>query len=270
MTERTELEEERRFLLDSLRDLEREHDEGDIDEGDYESLRDDYTARAAEVLRALEAYEDRDEPDGTAADRPAGTDRPVRRRPATRARVAAAAPPASRHSGSRRTLATVLILGFLLVAGTSVFVMSGNREPGAPATGSLPDTPQGDLQRAHELDAQGQGVEALKLYDRVLAADPANVEALTYRGWLLKRAGLPDDAQASLDRAIAINPAYPDAHFFKGMLLYQDRRDPAAAIPEFEKYLASNPPAGTVEAVQGVLDRARADVAAATPAPPAE
>ncbi|HVL27207.1 MAG TPA: tetratricopeptide repeat protein, partial [Acidimicrobiales bacterium] len=167
-------------------------------------------------------------------------------------------------SGSRRTLAAVVILGFVLVTGTSVFVMAGNREPGAPMTGSLPDTPAGNLQLAHELDAQGQALEALKLYDRVLAADPANVEALTYRGWLLKRAGLVDDAQASLDRAIALNPSYPDAHFFKGMLLYQDRGELAAAVAEFETYLASNPPPATVEAVQGVLDRARADLAAAT------
>lgn len=268
MSERTELEEQRRFLLDSLRDLEREHDEGDIDEGDYEALRDDYTARAAEVLRTLEAYEDR-KPAGSGEpgdnDKPVA-DRPVRRRPAVRADAAS---PSSRHSGSGRTLATVLILGFLLVAGTSVFVMSGNRNAGAPVTGSLPNTPAGDLQMAHEMDAQGRGVEALKLYDKVLATDPTNVEALTYRGWLLKRAGLPDDAQVSLDRAIALNPGYPDAHFFKGMLLYQDRRDPAAAIPEFEKYLASNPPGGALEAVQGVLDRARADVAAATTAPAA-
>ena len=268
MSERTELEDERRFLLDSLRDLEREHEEGDIDEADYEALRDDYTARAAEVLRALEAYEDREPAEGGGEEPAADGTAPRRPRPARTAQADAAAP-ATRHSGSRRTLATVLILGFLLIAGTSVFVMSGNRDPGAPATGSVPNTPEGDLQLAHELDSQGQGVEALKLYDKVLTADPTNVEALTYRGWLLKRAGLPDDAQASLDRAIAINPAYADAHFFKGMLLYQDRRDPAAAIPEFEKYLASNPPAGTVEAVQGVVDRARADVAAATSAPPA-
>ena len=263
MSERTELEEERRFLLDSLRDLERERDEGDIAEDDYEALRDDYTARAAEVLRALEAYDEpADRGAAAAAERPPATVR--RRRPP----ASTAAP--SRHSGSLRTTAVVLILGFLVVAGTSVFVMSGNRSGDAPVTGSLPDTPGNNLQLAHELDGQGQGVEALKMYDKVLAADPANVEALTYRGWLLKRAGLPDDAQASLDRAIAIDPRYPDAHFFRGMLLYQDRRDPAAAIPEFETYLASNPPAATVEAVRGVLDRARADLAATTTTVPPE
>ena len=48
------LEEQRDFLLRSLDDLEREHDAGDVDEADYQALKDDYTARAAAVLRSLE------------------------------------------------------------------------------------------------------------------------------------------------------------------------------------------------------------------------
>ena len=47
-----ELEEERRFLLRSLDDLEREHEAGDVDDRDYETLQDGYTVRAAAVLRA--------------------------------------------------------------------------------------------------------------------------------------------------------------------------------------------------------------------------
>ena len=48
------LEEERDFLLRSLDDLEREHDAGDVDDVDYAELKDDYTARAAAVLRAID------------------------------------------------------------------------------------------------------------------------------------------------------------------------------------------------------------------------
>ena len=44
-----------RFLLRSLADLEREHDAGDVDDADYETLKDGYTARAAAVLRRIEA-----------------------------------------------------------------------------------------------------------------------------------------------------------------------------------------------------------------------
>jgi hypothetical protein len=48
------LGEERDFLLSSLRDLEAERDAGDIDDVDFETLRDDYTVRTAQVLRAIE------------------------------------------------------------------------------------------------------------------------------------------------------------------------------------------------------------------------
>ncbi|MBA2386613.1 MAG: hypothetical protein H0V69_05910, partial [Acidimicrobiia bacterium] len=46
-----DLEEERRFLLRSLRDLDREFEAGDVERDDYDTLRDDYTVRAATVLR---------------------------------------------------------------------------------------------------------------------------------------------------------------------------------------------------------------------------
>jgi hypothetical protein len=49
-----ELEEERRFLLRSLTDLERELEAGDVDSHDYEVLRDGYTARAAAVIRQID------------------------------------------------------------------------------------------------------------------------------------------------------------------------------------------------------------------------
>ena len=51
---RAELEEERDFLLRSLDDLEAERTAGELDEDDYRNLKDGYTARAAEVLRALD------------------------------------------------------------------------------------------------------------------------------------------------------------------------------------------------------------------------
>ena len=101
----------------------------------------------------------------------------------------------------------------------------------------------------------------------MLAEDPGNVQALAYKGWLLKRAGLADEAQESLDKAVAIDPRFPDAHFFRGMLLFQDRKDPAGAVVEFRAFLDNNPPAEMVPAVQDVLRRAEAEAAAGAPAP---
>ncbi len=65
------LEEERDFLLRSLEDLEAEHQAGDLDDGDYVTLKDDYTARAARVLRALNGSLTADDPTTAEGARPA-------------------------------------------------------------------------------------------------------------------------------------------------------------------------------------------------------
>ena len=53
MSEQTALETERDFLLRSLDDLESERDAGNIDDETYRTLHEDYTARAAVVIRSL-------------------------------------------------------------------------------------------------------------------------------------------------------------------------------------------------------------------------
>jgi tetratricopeptide (TPR) repeat protein len=242
VSSREELEEERDFLLASLRDLEREREAGELSDRDYQALHDDYTARAAVVLKALER----------------GPSRPARssggRKPAAPLRT-------------QRPLVITLGVIVLIAAltGGAVAMFSGQRRAGSPITGSLPDTPSGRMQQALQLESDGKAAEALKIYDDLLKADPRNVQALSYRGWLLKRAGLPDLAMTALDQAIAIDPRFPDAHFFKGMVLYQDRQDPSGAVTEFRLFLANNPPPEMVSLVEGVLQQAMTE--AGTPAP---
>jgi tetratricopeptide (TPR) repeat protein len=258
---RAGLEEERRFLLDSLRDLEREHDAGDIDEADYRTLRDDYTARAASVLRALEGGE---EPRPPGPDRRAGDETP-RYTPATDGEARAG----SLWRRQRGRILTVAVIAAVAIgAGVSVATFAGQRVETPTAAEPPSSETARHLINAQRLETEGKAVEALKEYDAAIKADGSNVVALTYRGWLLARAGLTDPAMASLDQALAINPGYPDAHFFRGMVLYQGRNDPAAAITEFETYLASNPPPAAADAVKGVLERARRDLAGADPAAP--
>ena len=232
--DREELEEERDFLLASLQDLEREREAGDLSERDYQALHADYTARAAVVLRALE--------------------RGSRARPA---RGSNTPPPVKTRRPLIVTLGVIVLVA--AVAGGAVATFSGERQPGAPMTGSLPDTPAGRLQQALELESNGKAADALKIYDGLIRENPRDVAALAYRGWLLKRAGLPDEAMASLDAAIAVDPRFPDAHFFKGMVLYQDRKDPAAAVVEFRLFMSNNPPQEMVPLVEDVLRRAMAD-----------
>ncbi len=260
--ERASLEEQRDVLLRSLRDLEAERAAGDIGEADYTTLKDDYTARAAAVLRALDA-----------ASRPRPRTAAPRPRPRPRPRPARGKPNANVPvSGRQRTLAVSLAVAFAIVAvaGLSVVIFSGDREPGQPVTGSGPDTSTSTatatapdrVAEALALENDNQPVEALKIYDEILADDPDNVEAHAYRGWLLKRAGLVDEALMSLDRAVTLDPTFPDARFFRGMVLYQDRDDPAGAVEEFKAFLANDPPPEFVAAVQEVLAKAEAAAAA--------
>ncbi len=235
MADTTKLEEERDFLLASLRDLDREREAGELSDEDYQALRDDYTARAAVVIRALQR---REPPKGDPARR--SRPQPVR---------------------SRRSLGVTIavVAAIAALAGGALAAFSGQRDPGAPMTGSLPETSAGRLQQALQLESEGHAAEALRIYDELLEADPRNVQALAYKGWLLKRAGLPDMAMEVLDQAVAIDPRFPDAHFFRGMVLYQDRKDPAAAVTEFRLFMSNNPPQEMVPLVEDVLRRAMAD-----------
>ncbi|MDP9463513.1 MAG: hypothetical protein M3P52_02720, partial [Actinomycetota bacterium] len=103
-----ELEEQRRFLLRSITDLDREHQYGDVDDHDYATLRDGYTARAASVLRAIEAGQ---------------TAIPQRRSPRKPAVLAA------------WIVGTVVVAS---LAGWLVARTSGQRLPGQSITGGLP------------------------------------------------------------------------------------------------------------------------------------
>jgi hypothetical protein len=73
------------------------------------------------------------------------------------------------------------------------------------------------------------------------------------------RAALLTRAEASLDAAIKINPSYPDAHAFKGRILYCDRNQPQAAVAEFNLFLKNNPPQEMVQDVTSVRDAAAAN-----------
>ena len=93
-----ELEEERRFLLRSLADLEREHDAGDIDDADYATLRDGYTVRAAAVLREIDGGRAQLPPKPTA---PVGADRRDLSRWSWRRRSASGSPSPPRGVSAR-------------------------------------------------------------------------------------------------------------------------------------------------------------------------
>ncbi|HVV35621.1 MAG TPA: tetratricopeptide repeat protein [Acidimicrobiales bacterium] len=237
--EHAELVAERDFLLRSIADLDEEQAAGDLAADDFAALRDDYVARAATVMRAL---------DGDAT--------------ATPAAVVAATP---RTRNPRRTaLVVVACLAVAGLAGVALAGAAGSRPAGGPLTGSLPQNTADQLAQATELIGAGKPVDALKLYDTILKKDPQNATALAYKGWLLRLAGADDKSLQEKgltyeDQAVAADPTYPDAHFFRGMMLWQDKGDPAGAVGEFRLFLANRPPQAMVSLVEDALKRAAAE-----------
>ena len=218
-----ELEDERRFLLRSLADLEREHDAGDVDEQDYATLKDDYTIRAATVLRSI-----------------------------TSRRSALPARPPRRRGRMVRTIVITLAAGLTL--GWLLSRYTGERRVGDTITGgatALDDT-QSLLSRARSQQLTSP-LDSLKLYSEVLAKEPNNVEAMTYRGWtaaILASNTQPGDAQTQfldlaskdLASAVATNPGYIDAQCFSAIVKFRLQKDAAGAKPFYDKCASSSLP----------------------------
>lgn len=243
---RAALEQEREFLLRSLDDLEREWAAGDLADDDYRALEDDYTARAARVLRVLE---------GGGAE--AAAESPT--------------PPAPARGGrGRNLLVGVAVAAFAAAAGLAVASASGSRLPGDTVTGEIRETSASKLQQAAALAGDGEVTEALRRYDEVLADDPDNVEALSERGLLLisvasatDRPALAADGRASIERALELRPGSPRGLFYRGLALRLEGDD-AAATEAFREALAADPPPALRQAIEEFL------ASIGEPAPPGD
>jgi len=201
--DQSELEEERDFLLRSIDDLDREYEAGDLDEGDYRSLRDDYTARAAAVLRSL------DSPDAAAAESSPG---PTRR-------------------PGRAVAIGVCVCVVAALAGWGVARAAGDRSAGEQATGGVAQSLGQQLSNCLILRQTSEvPVEVLVCYDAILEEHPASAEAFTYRGWfMVDAAGLPQLAWPDFVDAAAADPEYVDVRVFRAVALERMCRPEEAA-----------------------------------------
>ena len=243
------LEEERRFLLRSLADLEREHDAGDVDDADYEELKDDYTARAAQVLRALDDRHDLAE--------------------STRARP----------SWVRTAVGLAVVAVLAVGAGWLVFRDAGSRAPGQGVSGDARRDSANAVLEAQGLTGQAQQAlqdgdteaalqlyqDALSSYSDALELSPANVEALTFRGWLYHNLalGVGEGSEADeldgyaaedLAAAVQVDPAYGPARVFRAVLA-RDAGDAAAAREELAAADPATIPGYMQELVDGLRDQ---------------
>lgn len=235
--EQVSLEEERRFLLESLVDLAREHAAGDIDDEDYRVLKNGYVNRAAQIIKVLDAGVDARE---------------------------------ARPRASLKRILSVIALVALTAGAAGWFVarQSGQRLPGQTISGGVLDSTASMLSQARSLNFS-EPKTAIDLYSKVLALNPDHVEALTYRSWLIALVArdAPDDmkvlalaaATQGLDHAIEVEPDYADAHCFLGIVRFRLANDAAGAKEQLDICAAMNPPAE----VRGFVDSIRAEVATA-------
>ena len=260
------LEEERDFLLGSLDDLERERADGNLDDEEYERLKDDYTARAAAVLRTIR--------DGLDA-------RPV-------------APPVS---GRRRVLVGLGVAAFAVLAGVLLAGALGERLPGQTATGNdqiaseagggggaaeaagICPASDGDLDDLE--DAAGDGVvqrlvyagslwqaerpvDALRQYDVAAEEAPGDAEPVVCGAQILFAAGLADEGLARLDAAVARDPQYAPGYALRGLFRFQADRDAEAAIADLERSLELSPDGPFAEQTRAAIDEIRRQARSST------
>lgn len=187
----TALERERDFLLVSLRDLEAEHQAGDLDEADFVDLRSHYVARAADAIRALQG----------------------------RARAGRGGAAVRAGRSWPRIVLWVVGIGLLAwAAGVALADFSGSRGANDQITGDIRESVRSRLFEARQAMGDQDLDRAIEVYDDVLADEPSNAEALTYRGWLTNLTGDPVAARDFVEEAVAADPDFPDARVFAASL----------------------------------------------------
>ena len=241
------LEEERSFLLHSLDDLDVEIRNGDLDEHEYLTIRNDYIARVAAVSKRIaKGVESLD---------------------------AVAAPQKSKLM----YLGLIIIMG--VMAGIFVAQYSGLRQPGDTITGEIEQSPRALLAEAENFFLQGEFdrsrlvveeilrdtpdssaalllsarlheeaqeiLEAIRQLDQILENDVNNLDALTLRGWILVRIDSPElleEGIRNLDRAIRNKPKKFDAYVFRGYVARYVEKDLERAVLMYETALSLDPP----------------------------
>ena len=237
------LVDQRKFLLQSLRDLDDEFKAGDLDLDDYNSLRSDYVARTAQVIKEIESPE----PTSSTSDTIQSAGR------------------------FRQTIITLLVVLIVATgAGWLVARQSGQRLSGQSLSGGIEDSTASLLSRARAtnfVDPQA----AIELYSQVLGLDPDNVEALTYRAWLLAliARGAGNEikqlaflsASSDLERAIKIDASYPDAHCFLGIIRFRLVGDAVGSREQLTICESQNPPAEVKSFVESIIAEVDAAIA---------
>jgi tetratricopeptide (TPR) repeat protein len=260
---RLELAEEKASTYRALKELTFDHESGSLSDDDFQTLRNRYEGRAAELISQLDALGGVPSPPTTAGPRPAP-------QPWTRSPAAVAV-----------GVVAVLTLGIALGVGVSRYsapdqtaVAPGSRipgpalpdpgplMPGAPGTGAAarkipPEIMARMLEAARQSLMDGRYQEAIAAYQAVLARDSKNVDAMTHLGLIVAMGGHADTALETFDKVLKIDPKYPPALLYKGQVLYEVKRDYAGAIKVWERFVTVTPPGEDRQRVAVLIEEAR-------------
>jgi tetratricopeptide (TPR) repeat protein len=260
--ERWYLTDERDFLQRSLADADRELLAGDLSTEDHAVLAARDRTRLAEVEEELAALNA-----AGASSKAAPTER------AQEIEAERATMPLWRRLG---IIGSCLLIAIGCVILVVHFVQA--RQPGQASSGSVTVSQaqliEQELQQADALNQQGSTKAALVLYDKVLSDDPSNPHALAYAGFLQwnvgTTAGVPSltrVGRSEIETALRNNPSYGQAHLFDGLVLENQDHNHAAAVQQFNDFLADAPPASELPKVAPLVLGAYKAAGVALPAP---
>jgi hypothetical protein len=241
--ERWYLNDEREFLRRSLEDAEREHGAGDLSDEDYAVLVARDSARLTVVEAELAALGE--EPADPVPVAEAEESEETERTPLPRWRLVGIA-------------ASCLLIAAGVVILVAHFVTA--RQPGQVSSGSVTVSQaqliEQQLQQALTQNNKGNTQGALALYDKVLSEDPSNPAALAYAGYLQWNVGsaahvpsLVRIGRAEIETSVRDSPSYYEGHLFDGLVLANQDHNNAAAVVQFNHFLADDPPAAELPQV---------------------
>ena len=234
-TPRAGLLRERARISAELSELEFDFESGKLSREDYQTLKKDIEAKGAAIIQQLGAMP------SVAAPAQVGT---ARSKPDKVVSSPSRFPRWQLVSGGVFLLAFGIALGVMLTQSIRPRGGEGDIMTGDFMTGTTPSNRDAAaaLAQGKQAFAQQDYPKAIDAFKKVLASDPNHPEAHSYMGFILMQASHGDGALMAFDKALSQAPNFPMALWGKGMVLYQDKKDFAAAREIFEKLLTLVPP----------------------------
>jgi hypothetical protein len=242
------LTDERDFLLRSIEDADRELAAGDLTADDHGLLVARDQKRLGDVEAELAALQ------------------PVDHAPLPE--VTPPAVPPRTMSWPRRV--GILACCALIIVGVTILVVHATqtRLPGQASSGSITQSQaelvEQQLVAAQALESDSKtSVQALALYNKVLAVDPSDPEALAGAGWIewtigfdAQRTSIVRIGRQEVQRAVKVAPSYAQAHLYLGLILENQDANSRGAVAQFNLFLNDGPSAAEVRQVAPQVDGA--------------